>query len=218
MYVELRYYKRFDPDLIALYESGINFNDYLPDIIMAYTKGWEYHLLVPFCPACDLDERKLIHTRVRIRDPASIELLKKVKIGYRNTFCKLLIRNALVRQSFGVFFSDPFLIEKENISVSSINQDRMENMVTAVIRKGNIHKRKKITDEPDLKPKGITKPISVLEDRKGILAENENSRIIGSNEIMPETEQKSAEKKIQKKDEKSKLINYISAYLEGKNE
>lgn len=63
MYLEIRYYKRFDLDLIALIQNGVDLTSQLPAIIKAYAHGETYHFYVPssFCKTVDLNEQKQIH-------------------------------------------------------------------------------------------------------------------------------------------------------------
>lgn len=131
MFVEMRYYKRFDPDLIALFEAGVNLNEYVPEIIDAYANGKEYHLYVPFCKNHDMNGQQLIHKRVFISDNESIQLLKGIKHGYRNSFCKMLIREVLVYQNLSAFFADQKLIQRENVRTHKKDLSEYENLIIA---------------------------------------------------------------------------------------
>ena len=130
MRLELRYYKRFDADLLALIECGVNLNRYLPAVLKAYAAGKEIHLYIPFCKSHDLSGEQRIHTSLQINDPDSIRLLKQVKYGYRNAFCKMLLRDALVYQNFGVFFSRDEYIRKEYGRVKKADLSDMDNVIT----------------------------------------------------------------------------------------
>ena len=125
MYLEIRYYKRFDPDLIALIQNGVDLTSQLPAIIKAYAHGETYHFYVPssFCKTVDLNEQKQIHNRVTITDEKSIQLLSKVREGYRNTFCKILLREALLHQNLSAFFLDQEIIQKECARVQNMDTD-----------------------------------------------------------------------------------------------
>lgn len=155
MRLELRFYKRFDLDLISLYAAGINLNKYIPAIIASYAKGEEYHLYIPFCKAMDIEKGQLIHTQVAITDQQSIVLLKQVKKGYRNTFVKTLIRDALLFQSFGAFLSEDALIRQENGRIFSLDTSHYRNVVEARITKKRLTMSlpKKTTDkETEIEP------------------------------------------------------------------
>lgn len=144
MYLEIRYYKRFDPDLIALILNGVDLTAQLPAIIKAYAHGETYHFYVPasFCQTTDLNEQKQIHNRVTITDEKSIQLLSKVREGYRNTFCKVLLREALLHQNLSAFFLDQEIIQKECARVQNMDTD-MENIVTATTASSKGQKKKK---------------------------------------------------------------------------
>lgn len=133
MFVEMRYYKRFDSDLLALFETGINLNEYIPDILKSYAGGNEYHLYVPFCRNHDMNGQQLVHKRVIISDTSSVKLLKGIKHGYRNAFCKMLIREALVYQNLGVFFADQEMVCRENVRIHEKDLSTYKNLVIAQI-------------------------------------------------------------------------------------
>lgn len=142
MYLEIRYYKRFDPDLIALIQNGVDLTPQLPAIIKAYAHGERYHFYVPasFCKVADLNGQKQVHNRVVISDKKSIELLSKVKKGYRNTFCKILLRESLLYQNLSAFFLDQEIIQKECARVQNMNTS-IENIVIATTAAGKNRKK-----------------------------------------------------------------------------
>lgn len=129
MVIEVRYYKRFDLDLLALIDSGIKLSAYLPMVLQGYAKGEPVKLLVPFCEAHDVDKMQLVHTGIKITDSESIELLKKVRRGYRNSFCKILLRDALVFQSLGIYFTNQDLIKKENNRINLTDTSNIPNLI-----------------------------------------------------------------------------------------
>ena len=129
MVIEVRYYKRFDLDLLSLIDSGINLSAYLPMVLQGYAKGEPVKLLVPFCEAHDVDKMQLVHTGIKITDAQSIELLKKVRRGYRNSFCKMLLRDALVHQSLGIYFTNQNLIKKENNRINLTDTTNIPNLI-----------------------------------------------------------------------------------------
>lgn len=106
MRLQIRYYKRFDTDLLALFEAGYPLNKYFKNALYAYAHGEEYHLYVRDCKPHDLNGPQFIHTIINVTDKESIELMRNIKHGYRNAFCKMLLREALVYQYLGAYFAD----------------------------------------------------------------------------------------------------------------
>lgn len=167
MYLEIRYYKRFDPDLIALIQNGVDLTSQLPAIIKAYAHGETYHFYVPssFCKTVDLNEQKQIHNRVTITDEKSIQLLSKVREGYRNTFCKILLREALLHQNLSAFFLDQEIIQKECARVQNMDTDT-ENIVTATTASFKGQQKKKNESRKMNKDRKDRRFIKVISDEK----------------------------------------------------
>ena len=127
--VELRYYKRFDLDLLSLMVSGINLNAYLPAVLQGYAKGEPVKLIIPFCKEIDSNGIQMLRAGIKITDPASISLLEGIKRGYRNAFCKMILRESLMFQALGVYFSRRSLIEKENERIHLADIDNVPNHI-----------------------------------------------------------------------------------------
>ena len=129
MIVELRYYKRFDLDLLSLMVSGINLNAYLPAVLQGYAKGEPVKLIIPFCKEIDSNGIQMLRAGIKITDPASISLLEGIKRGYRNAFCKMILRESLMFQALGVYFSKRSLIDKENERIHLTNINNVPNHI-----------------------------------------------------------------------------------------
>ena len=116
--LDLRFYKRYDVELIALHKAGVPLGDYVRQALIAYTTGKPFHIYIPFALDHDFNDRQLLHTSVKIEDTASEHLLRQIKHGYRNSFCKLLLRDALIYQNLAVFHSDAGFrrVERERIA------------------------------------------------------------------------------------------------------
>lgn len=168
MRLEVRFYKRFDPDLLALAELGVNLLEILRKALYAYARGERYQALVPVCKPHDLSGRQGMHSGTNITDEASIKLLQQIKVSYRNSFCKILIRDALVAQSLCVFMSNPAYIKQEKQRIHAIEangtdeldvlyptkkQDTLEKVLGKGARKEPQEKDAKKTQNIQQKPK-----------------------------------------------------------------
>jgi len=127
MYLELRLYKRFDGDLLALKRQGLPVAKMTKQALVSYANGKKTRFLIPACQPYDINGEQRYHVRIHISDAAACELLKHIKHGYRNSFAKAILRDALVTQSLGVYFSDSDeskkYFEKENSRISSFRDD-----------------------------------------------------------------------------------------------
>lgn len=123
MNIQLRFYKRFDADLLSLYDAGIRVNTLIRDALDGLAHGTPRKFLVPQVVSHDLNDRQFIHTSINITDPETIKMLKAIKHGYRCSFCKMVLRDALVFQSLGVYFSDSRYLQEA--------QDRIDEYLTS---------------------------------------------------------------------------------------
>ena len=83
-------------------------------------------------------DKKMVHLRLLVEDPECINLLKQIQPGYRNSFCKMLLREALAHNSFASLLTrkDYIQLEKRRIRESSD-----ENTVPCPKRTDNLIKR-----------------------------------------------------------------------------
>ena len=66
MTVEIRLYKRFDMDLVSLYDSGYSVSNMIKDAVQAYANGSVIHYYIDEPVQFDLNDKKSIHTRLSI--------------------------------------------------------------------------------------------------------------------------------------------------------
>lgn len=119
MEIEVRIYRRYDADLLALCDAGYSIMTMLRDSVIAYANGRPLHYLidkaVPFNPI----GKKTVHTRFTVPDSdvRTCYMLKNIKKSFRNMFVKTVLRNALIQQNLGIFFTDPNLLQYQNIGI-----------------------------------------------------------------------------------------------------
>ncbi len=108
MKIEVRVYKKYDMDILALYSAGYSLARMMRDAICAYAKGQPFFLAIGEIMPFDIGDKNSIHIRLCIPDGEfeAIDLLSSVKDGYKGNFSKQLLRNALIQQNLSCFFSD----------------------------------------------------------------------------------------------------------------
>lgn len=182
MRVYVRYYKRFDADLYSLWVRGISLSPILEDALYAYAHREPYKLLIPQSFKCDLnaqrynqrmDESEYIVKAMVISDPESVKLLKRVKRGYRNSFCKMLLREAMVHQMLGAFFTDDDDIEYEqekldDVDISAIPGLEVYHGLEAENDEDGEKGSRKTSGRRTKRPRSMAVPHEDPEDAKGL--------------------------------------------------
>ncbi len=120
MNVEIRIYKRFDTDLLALHTSGFSVTRMMNDALVAYATGKPYHVLIGEMAPFELSDKATVRVRLPVTEHVSEVrgVLSSIKKGYRSNFCKQLLRNALVQQNLTCYFDG-----KGNIPLHEKNAD-----------------------------------------------------------------------------------------------
>ena len=117
--INLRLYRRFDADLIALNEH-IPFNVVIEALLDAYAKGKRMRIIPEKCLPFNIGNRKGIHLTVTVRSEESSKLMAQIRPGFRNQFCKSILRDALVTDPLWVYFSDDQYTKRENERIHGI--------------------------------------------------------------------------------------------------
>jgi hypothetical protein len=114
MLVEVRIYRRHDADLIMLKSYGVSISRMMRLALENYVAGQRIKLCLPDSHACDISDCSMLRYRLNIQNPEVIKLLKSIKHGYRNQFCKALLRDMLDCGSLGVYLGTDEAVEFEN--------------------------------------------------------------------------------------------------------
>lgn len=117
--INLRLYRRFDADLIALNEH-IPVNVIIEVLLDAYAEGRRIRIIPAKCRPFNIGNKKGIHLTVTVRSQKASALIAQIKPGFRNQFCKSLLRDALVTDPLWVYFSDNGYTKRENERIQSI--------------------------------------------------------------------------------------------------
>lgn len=129
--VEIRIYKRYDIDLFALAEAGYPLANMFKDSLIAYANGTPLHYYIDENITFSLNDKKSFRTRFIVpkTEEKAQYLLSKIKHGWRNSFCKMVLRNALIQQSLGCYFSDSNLIALQNMNLIGKNINSFQNVI-----------------------------------------------------------------------------------------
>lgn len=131
MRIEIRVYKTFDTDLIALIDSGYPVADMMRSAIISYANGAPLFYYIDEYNHFDLNGKRNAHLAVIIpkEETKALYLLSHIKHRYRNTFCKTLLRNSLILQNMTCFFADPALAQLQNDRYRYINLSAFQNAI-----------------------------------------------------------------------------------------
>lgn len=113
MLVEIRIYRRHDADLIMLKSYGVNISKMMRLALENYVEGERIKFRLPSSQSCDISKCSMLRYRLNVKNPKVIQLLKQVKRGYRNQFCKALLRDMMDSMALGVYFEDAEAVDFE---------------------------------------------------------------------------------------------------------
>lgn len=126
MMIEIRVYKLYDTDLVALVDNGYPVPKMMRDALISYANGES--LLYYMDEHLYFDMNRKANARLRFEIPDSeekaIHLIKNIKHGYRNSFCKMLLRNCLTQQNLAGYFADKDLL---NLQITDEKNRQGEN-------------------------------------------------------------------------------------------
>ena len=159
MVIEIRLYKRYDMDLVALVDAGYPVSTMIKESLIAYANGNPISYLIDENIAFDLNGKESVRTRIVIPESETnlIYLLKHIKHRTRNNFCKMVLRNALINQNLGAFFAVDSLFQlqkrdidnnilkfQNTIKLSTIKKERKIKFAGKVVTK----KQNKVNLDP----------------------------------------------------------------------
>ena len=111
MFVDVRFYKRFDADLISLIDAGYPVAKMIKQALVAHVCKMPLRYDTSNAKTFDMNRPGNARVRVSITDDRVGHLLNNIKHGYRSSFCKCLLRNVLDQQNFTAYIASNDLIE-----------------------------------------------------------------------------------------------------------
>lgn len=166
MLVEIRIYRRHDADLMMLRSYGANISKLMRMALDNFADGRRIKIRLPDAHFHDMSGCTMLRYRLNIQNPKVVNLLKQIKKGYRNQFCKALLRDSLDCEPLGVYM-ETSLIEQENSRVLS-EAELLENNITNIFSKRKSTKNvKQVVDSVPVKvPKTQNKPLTEEPSKK----------------------------------------------------
>ena len=130
MIQEIRLYKRYDTDLLALCDAGYSISLMIKDALYGYAHSTPVHIYIDQLIPFDLNKKTSVHTRFTIPDSdlQTCYLLRNIKHGYRNSFCKNVLRNALVQQNLVAYFADNSMLRLQSDNLQQTNLSALPNL------------------------------------------------------------------------------------------
>lgn len=133
MNIEIRIYKRYDTDLLALHDAGYSVNRMMAEALSSYANGMPCYFFLDSLVPFDLNDKNSVRLRLAIKneDYNTINLIKNIKHGYRSNFCKQILRNALVQQNLICYIADPNFFVLQDANSRHMNPSLFPNMKLA---------------------------------------------------------------------------------------
>lgn len=164
MLVEIRIYRRHDADLISLLGYQVNISKMMRLALENYVAGERIKFRLPQAKAFNLKDKTMFRYRLNIKNPKVIALLKSVKKGYRNQFCKALLRDMLDAVPLSVYLDKPALIRAESERLS-------EDALVAGGYLGSVTKREQLDGTAGLRKRKEAEPATAKkEEATGVRA------------------------------------------------
>lgn len=191
MIIEVKYYKQYDLDIIGLREMGYPIGDMIKKCLIAYANHTPIKLsLGKIEQSINFSDTKSFRCRLKITDATTVNLLKNIRPRYRNSFCKMLLRESLSMQNLSVFYMNNEWIQYEkeryndksnviDINHATVKQRHLEyqnELIQNVIGVSNEHVPKM--------PEIVSKPIQA--PKPEIIEKNVRSNNAESNPILKE--------------------------------
>lgn len=131
MNVEVRVYKRYDTDILALHDSGYSITKMMTDAVTAYANGRPCHFFIDEILPFDMNDKKNVRLRLKINnnDYNTIRMLKDIKHGYRSNFCKQVLRNAMIQQNLACYFSSLSSLPLQEMNAKNLNIQAYPNLI-----------------------------------------------------------------------------------------
>lgn len=146
--VEFRLYKRFDCDLIALHDCGIQIGKLAGEILEAYARGERPRYIVSGCRYYAAENKNNIHLSIKLKSDESRALIRSVRKGYRNQFVKTLVRNALIEEPLWPFYYSSDKADEENRRLKAEVEKTASDESVCVLQPSHEKKKRKRAVKP----------------------------------------------------------------------
>ena len=131
MNMEIRLYKRHDTDIIALCDAGYPVAAMMKNALCGYAHGTPVHYYIDQYVPFSLKDKVSTRTRFSIPEQGkkTCYLLRNIKHTYRNSFCKMVFRNALIQQNLAGYFADTSLVHLQSVNMGGRPLYQFQNVI-----------------------------------------------------------------------------------------
>lgn len=127
MKVEIRVYKQYDLDLMALAAAGYSLSLMMKDAVEAYANGRLVSFYVDEADQILLTENKTFRFHFITSDPAALDMLHNCKPRFRNALCKMILRNSMVEQNLLCYFNNNDQLSLVEAGLNNKNRNTMSD-------------------------------------------------------------------------------------------
>lgn len=131
MNVDVYIYKRFDTDLLALYDAGYSISSMIKESLIAYANKKPCFFFIDEMIEFNLNDKRSVRIRFKINDANTEKLLKNIKKGFKSNFCKQILRNALIQQNLSCYINNEALLSLQTENAIYLHLDQFSNVKTA---------------------------------------------------------------------------------------
>lgn len=131
MRLNVRIYKRWDIDLIALMDAGYPVIQMMQNALICFAKGQPCFYYIDEFTQFEVSDKNSLSIKINIPndEKETIYMLSHLKRYLKNNFCKLVLRNALVSQNLSCYFEDNNLCQLVNLNNYSKNIHSLSNVI-----------------------------------------------------------------------------------------
>ncbi len=104
MFFNVRVYKQHDTDILMLIDAGFPVAKMITKALYAYAHGEPLFYSLEGLTYRDISATKCTRVRLELTDKDTIHMFCSLTDGYKNIFCKTILRNALIQQNVNCFF------------------------------------------------------------------------------------------------------------------
>lgn len=131
MRINIRVYKRWDLDLLALIDAGYPFKEMLSNSIISFAKGEPLFYYIDELTDFITTNKNSLSFKLNIpsTEVEATYLLQHAKPNQLNLLCKSILRNSLISQNLGCLFTDPNLAQLININNNYRKMMTLQNVI-----------------------------------------------------------------------------------------
>lgn len=172
--INIRLYKAHDLDLIMLTSYGINISKLVKKALLNYVDGKNEKYYIPYSKYCAKQNKPRYRYSVSFENQKIADLMQHIKFRNRNSFCKALLRDMLLIEPLGIYFSQNAQIEFETNRIKEIANSTISPITLTENRKEESEKNEHLNLKQAIE-KNVDDPSNI--DNHMETDSNENNEI-----------------------------------------